>query len=80
VVVSTPEAADVLAIARRHGVPARQVGTVRRGSGTLRIVAGGRTIAAPIDRLREAYHDAIPRAMRSAATVVAAMHEPLHTT
>jgi phosphoribosylformylglycinamidine synthase len=76
VVVSTPEAADVLAVARRHGVPARQVGTVRAGSGALRLTVGGRTVAAPLARLSDAYHGAIPRAMNRSVAAVAVAEEP----
>ena len=72
VVVSTAEAADVLAIARRRGVPARQVGTVRGSSSALRLVVRGRTVVAPLARLADAYHGAIPRRMGVAGAVTAA--------
>ncbi|MFL5575344.1 MAG: phosphoribosylformylglycinamidine synthase subunit PurL [Gemmatimonadaceae bacterium] len=76
VLLSTPEAADVLAIARRHGVPARQVGTVRAASAALRLTVAGRTIAAPLARLSDAYHGAIPRAMNRSVAAVAVAEEP----
>jgi phosphoribosylformylglycinamidine synthase len=75
VVVSTAEAADVLAIARRHGVPARQIGAVRAAAPALRITVAGRTIAAPLERLADAYHGAIPRAMNDSVAAVAVAEE-----
>ena len=75
IVVSTPEAADVLAIARRHGVPARQVGAVRAASRTLRIQVGARAIAAPLDGLSDAYHGAIPRIMSGSVAAAAVAEE-----
>ena len=80
VVVSTPEPADVLAVARRHGVPARQVGTVRASSGALRLSAGGRTVVAPLDRLADAWHGAIPRRMGVAGAVAAQPSGPVPAT
>ncbi|HET7456092.1 MAG TPA: phosphoribosylformylglycinamidine synthase subunit PurL [Gemmatimonadaceae bacterium] len=75
VVVSTREAADVLAIARRHGVPARHVGAVRAGSPSLRVQVGARSIVAPLERLADAYHGAIPRVMTGAVASVAVAEE-----
>jgi phosphoribosylformylglycinamidine synthase len=67
-IVSTAQVATVLAAAKRHGLPASRIGTVRASSGTLRITIGGRPIAAPLAQLASAYHDAIPTIMsRSAA-------------
>ena len=71
IVVSTPEPAAVLAIARRHGVSARRIGTVRAAAPTLTIRVGERIIDAPLARLARAYHDAIPATMTRAATAVA---------
>ena len=68
VVLSTPNAHAVLEAAQRHGVPARKIGRVFADSGTLRMRIGSDVIDAPLARLAEAYHDAIPRRMsRSAA-------------
>ncbi|HEX7466404.1 MAG TPA: AIR synthase-related protein [Usitatibacter sp.] len=67
VIVSTPDQAAVLAIAARHGVTARPIGTVRR-SGVLDIRVGTRTIRAPLGRLIDAYHEAIPRIMQRSAS------------
>jgi phosphoribosylformylglycinamidine synthase subunit PurL len=76
VIVSTPRAADVLATAARHGVPARRIGTVRAASGSLRIGIGDRTVEAPLARLATAYHDAIPRSMERSVATAAVAEEP----
>ncbi|MEX2154146.1 MAG: phosphoribosylformylglycinamidine synthase subunit PurL [Gemmatimonadaceae bacterium] len=69
VIVSTAASNVVLASAKRHGVPAQQIGWVR-ASHTLRIRVADRVIEAPLAVLAEAYHEAIPRRMsRSAAAV-----------
>lgn len=69
VIVSTAAAHVVLAAAKKHGVPARQIGWVR-ASDTLRIRVGERLIDAPLAVLADAYHEAIPRRMnRSAAPI-----------
>ena len=65
-IISTSAATDVLAIALRHGVPAQVIGTVQPARHGLRIVVGDRTIDIPLDGLSDAYHEAIPRAMRRA--------------
>ena len=65
-IVSTSTAAEVLAIAMRHGVPAQTIGTVQPASQGLHIVVGDRTIDIPLGGLSDAYHEAIPRAMRRA--------------
>ncbi|MGH7676911.1 MAG: phosphoribosylformylglycinamidine synthase subunit PurL, partial [Gemmatimonadaceae bacterium] len=69
VVVSTADAPVVMAAAKRHGVPARQIGRVR-DNGRLRIRIGTVQIDAPLATLADAYHEAIPRRMmRSAAPI-----------
>jgi phosphoribosylformylglycinamidine synthase len=74
VVLSTREAATVLDIARKYGVPAERIGHVRAGSLRLRIQVADETIDASIETLADAYHEAIPRLMnRSAAPVEVAM-------
>jgi phosphoribosylformylglycinamidine synthase len=67
VVVSTANAEAVLAIAARHGVPARIIGTVRSASAGLTITVAGRVTHARGDRLSAAFHTALPRAMKQAA-------------
>ena len=67
VVLSTPDAAAVLAIAARHGVPAATIGAVRV-SGSLEVKIGDRRITAPLARLAEAWHEAIPRIMQRTAS------------
>jgi len=66
-VVSTPDAAAVTQLAKSHGVPVRRIGTVQ-AAGELAIRVGDRTIAAPIARLADAWHEAIPRIMQRGAS------------
>jgi phosphoribosylformylglycinamidine synthase len=68
VVVSTPDPEALLAIVRRHGVPAARIGTVRAASGALRVVVGERGIRATVAQLADAYHEAIPRIMQRTAS------------
>lgn len=68
VIVSTPDALNVLAIARRHGVPATTIGTVHAASGSLEITIGDRELHFSVARLAEAYHEAIPRIMQRSAS------------
>ncbi|HVO35210.1 MAG TPA: phosphoribosylformylglycinamidine synthase subunit PurL [Gemmatimonadales bacterium] len=56
----------LLARARRHGVPARVVGTVGGPAGAVRIAAGGARVALPSARLRQIYESAIPRRLDGA--------------
>ncbi len=73
IIVSTPEAATLLAIAGRHGVPARKIGTVR-GAERLTMRVNGSVMSARLEALADAYHEAIPRRMaRSAAPVEVAI-------
>jgi phosphoribosylformylglycinamidine synthase len=60
------DVAAVLASARRHGVPARVVGSVGRPAGAVRIGAAGRRVELPVRRLREIYENAIPRRLDGA--------------
>ena len=62
VVVSTADSPVVLAAAKRHGVPARQIGWVR-ASNALRITVASQVIEAPVSTLSDIYHEAIPRRM-----------------
>ncbi|MDB4912784.1 MAG: Phosphoribosylformylglycinamidine synthase 2 [Gemmatimonadetes bacterium] len=68
VVVSTPDAAAVLATARRNGVPAAVIGTVRSTSESLNITIGTSRISAKVGTLANAYHDAIPNIMLRSAS------------
>jgi phosphoribosylformylglycinamidine synthase len=68
VIVSTPDSGAVLATARRHGVPAAVIGTVRATSGILSIVLGNDRIDADVATLAGAYHDAIPDIMQRSAS------------
>ena len=69
VIVSTPDPDGVLAVARRHGVPAQDIGVVENG-GNLEITAGDRHLAASIVQLADAYFESIPRIMSRAASAV----------
>jgi phosphoribosylformylglycinamidine synthase len=68
VIVSSPDALAVLAIAAHHGVKATTIGTVHASSGALEIVVGSRTLHAPVIQLAEAYHETIPRIMQRSAS------------
>jgi phosphoribosylformylglycinamidine synthase len=60
----------VLDAARRHGVPARRIGTVGPVNGRFVVrTATAPTIDAPIGELRQAWVSAIPRAMERAVEV-----------
>ncbi len=65
-IISTSAPAAVLAIAAHHGVPAQTIGTVQSAAHGLHIVVGDCTFDIPLGGLSEAYHEAIPRAMRRA--------------
>ena len=65
-VVSTSDAEAVLAIAKKHGVPARSIGTVKPPNEGLVIGVAGHSMRSPLSDLSTAYHDAIPKAMRRA--------------
>lgn len=67
VVVSTGHAEAVLAIAKRHGVPARIIGRVTEADAGLTITSGKTRLTLSAERMVEAYHEAIPRAMSRAA-------------
>ena len=73
VVVSTPDPECVIAVARRHGVPARAIGTVQDGT-TFEIVAGARSFTVSLDRLDDAYFESIPRLMSQAASAASDSH------
>ena len=65
-IVSTSDAAAVIAIARKHGIPAREIGTVKPPNEGLVIVVSGQSMRSPLLDLSAAYHDAIPLAMQRA--------------
>ncbi len=68
VVVSTPDAPAVLAIAHRQGVKATMIGAVRAASGSLDLTIGARRLRGSVAQLAEAYHEAIPRIMQRTAS------------
>jgi phosphoribosylformylglycinamidine synthase len=57
---------DLLALARRHGVEARVVGSVGAPRGEVRLVVGRQVVRRPAERLRRLYEDAIPRRLNGA--------------
>jgi phosphoribosylformylglycinamidine (FGAM) synthase-like enzyme len=69
VIVSTADAGAVLAAAKRHGVPAHEIGRVR-ASDSLRIRVATEMIHAPLAALADAYHESIPRRMSKSAAPV----------
>jgi len=74
IIVSTSAPAAVLAIAKKAGVPAAAIGTVRAASRGFAIRVGHDSFNAPAERLAEAYHEAIPRIM--SASGASAAHQP----
>ena len=76
ILVSTPQPGVVLDAARERGVPAHQIGVVRPRSPELRITVGAMQTTAPVARLAERYHDAIPRAMAGSRVAVQVAEEP----
>jgi phosphoribosylformylglycinamidine synthase len=62
-VVSTAMPDTVISIARRHGVPAQIIGQVGALGSKLQITTSSGTLDATLDRLDEAYHEAIPNIM-----------------
>ena len=73
VVISTPDPQRVLAIAREHGVSARQIGRVQAEPAELVIALDGTAIRAPLVRLAEIYHGAIPARMAGSAAAAPVM-------
>ncbi len=73
VIVSTSagNADAVLEIAKQHGVPARQIGTVRDESEGISIQIRGQTVAHSVERLANVYHTTLPSIMNGSAQAVA---------
>ena len=69
-VLTTRDPAALLAVAERHGVPARVIGQVGGERSDVTLELTHRTIRAPADSLAHAYHDAIPALMSRAAAAV----------
>jgi phosphoribosylformylglycinamidine synthase subunit PurL len=70
VVLSTANPDAVLAVATSHGVPARVIGRTTADT-ALRVTDHGITWQAPLSRLADAFHEAIPRRMTRPATAAA---------
>ena len=79
VVVSTERADDVIAIATKHGVPARVIGTVTPASEGARFTIADDAFAVPVEWLARAFHDSIGVTMDGetpAEHAVTASHAP----
>jgi phosphoribosylformylglycinamidine synthase II len=63
VVISTNMPDTLISIAKKHGVPARTIGQVGELGDPLHISLGTRALDISLERLDEAYHEAIPRIM-----------------
>jgi phosphoribosylformylglycinamidine synthase subunit PurL len=71
VIVSTASVNTVLASAKRHGVPAQQIGWVRGGTNAkFHVRVASTVIDAPLASLADAYHESIPRRMSHSAAPV----------
>ena len=80
VVVSTKNAERVIAVARKHGVPATTIGAVAAAANGASFKIGADSFRAPIDWLSRAFHEAIPVAMDGATPAehaIAASHAPI---
>ncbi|HEY4129543.1 MAG TPA: AIR synthase related protein, partial [Gemmatimonadaceae bacterium] len=66
-IVTTAMPDTVLSIAKKRGVPARVIGHVGALGAPMQISTASVRIDAPLARLDEAYHEAIPRIMSQAA-------------
>jgi phosphoribosylformylglycinamidine synthase II len=69
VVISTNMPDTVLSIAKNHRVPGRIIGQVGALGAPLHITTVANELSAPLPKLDEAYHEAIPRIMSRAAVV-----------
>jgi phosphoribosylformylglycinamidine synthase subunit PurL len=69
VILSTDVPGRVLDAARRHGVPAREIGVVHDGA-NLEIAGGDRPLTVPVADLVDAYFESIPRIMSRTASAV----------
>ena len=63
VVISTSMPDTLVSIARKHGVPARTIGQVGELGAPLHISTGTATLDIALERLDDAYHEAIPKIM-----------------
>jgi phosphoribosylformylglycinamidine synthase len=72
VVVSTRTPDSAIAVARKHGVPARVVGVVGSRTASLDIKTANARFVTPLSSLDDAYHETIPRIMAQAAAAASA--------
>ena len=59
----------VFRIARKRGVPARQIGAVGPVNGSFKMTGAGASIDVPVAKLSEIWREGIPRLMERAHTV-----------
>jgi phosphoribosylformylglycinamidine synthase len=76
-ILSTTSVGKVLSIARAHGVPVAEIGTVTSESAGLRIATGSTTLVADVHYLANEYHNAIPSIMSRPALASDAEPEPV---
>jgi len=66
VIVATDAAHEVLALAKRHGVPAREIGVTGGARLVIGPAAGASWIDTAVERLHRAWSDALPRRLAAA--------------
>src|SRR6185437_148963 len=71
VIVSTAMPDTLIGVMRRHGVPARVIGQVGAVGAPMQITTAAGSLVATLERLDDAYHEAIPRMMARASAVSA---------
>ena len=80
VVVATSKAAEIITVAKQHGVPAFEIGVVTHAADGAAFTLAHDSFRAPIDWLSRAFHEAIPVAMDGetpAEHAIAASHAPI---
>lgn len=68
VIITTSDPESVLRLANAHDIAARAIGTVRSADEPFRITLPDGALSAPIDRLSDLYHHALPTIMSRVAT------------
>ncbi|HEY8163931.1 MAG TPA: phosphoribosylformylglycinamidine synthase subunit PurL [Gemmatimonadaceae bacterium] len=75
-IVSTHQAANVIAVANKHGVKATEIGRVAAASSGLTIEYPEGILHADVAPLSDAYHNAIPRLMARPAQAAVTVEDP----
>ncbi len=65
--VAPAAAAELAAVAGRHGVPLAAIGTVGRPGGAARLAVGGERVERPVAALRRGYENGLPRRLDGGA-------------